>query len=183
MAGISFILFYSGLYITMLPHEAKQLIVLIVALGTLALPLAMVSFFKMSHFISNFYISDRRERVLPLIISAILYYIAYRVLHMLHTPYIVQKFILASTVAIFLTSIISMRWKISIHGVGIGGIMGMFGALSMVSTSMLPFFLISILLAGVVGYARIRLNAHTPAQVYAGILLGFGVILGMFLLV
>ena len=29
-----------------------------------------------------------------------------------------------------------------------------------------------MLMAGIVGYARLKLNAHTPAQVYSGFLLG-----------
>jgi membrane-associated phospholipid phosphatase len=31
----------------------------------------------------------------------------------------------------------------------------------------------SILIAGFVGFARLKLNAHSPSQVYTGFLLGF----------
>ncbi len=181
--GTLFILFWSGMYITMLPIEAKRIILLIVGLCTVGLPVALLLFYWMHHWVSSFYISKRRERILPLICTAIFYYIAYRTLHSMHTPFIIQKFVLASTVLVFLTSFISVFWKISLHGMGIGGVTGMVAALTTVSSMLLPVLLVFIVLSGVVGYARIRLNAHTPAQYYAGVLLGFGLMFGMFFII
>ncbi len=180
--GTLFILFWSGMYITMLPIEAKRIIILVVSLCTVGMPIILLVFYWMNHWISNFYISKRRERILPLVLTAIFYYIAYRVLHNMHTPYIIQKFVLASTVTVFFTSFISIFWKISLHGVGIGGVTGMLAALTTISSVLLPALLAFIVLSGVVGYARIRLNAHTPAQYYTGVLLGFGVMFGIFFL-
>ena len=174
--GTLFILFWSGMYITMLPIEVKRAILLIIGFCTVGLPIALFLFYLMR----RWYIAKRRERMLPLICTAIFYYIAYRTLHSIHTPFVIQKFVLASTVAVFLTSIISVFWKISLHGVGIGGVTGMVAALTTVSPMLLPILLGFIILSGVVGYARIRLNAHSPAQYYAGVLLGFGLMFGMF---
>ncbi|MDR1171492.1 MAG: hypothetical protein LBL24_03455 [Bacteroidales bacterium] len=181
--GTLFILFWSGMYITLLPIEAKRIILLIVGLCMVGLPVALLLFYWMYHWVSNFYISKRRERILPLICTAIFYYIAYRTLHNMHTPFIIQKFVLASTVAVFLTSFISIFWKISLHGVGISGVTGMVAALTTMSPMLLPVLLMFIILTGVVGYARIRLNAHTSAQYYAGVLLGFGLMFGMFFII
>lgn len=182
VAGTMFILFCSGLYITMLPVKAKEIILLIVGIGTLGLPVALLFFYWMHRWITNFYVSERRERILPLVLTAVFYYIAYRVLHSLHTPFLIQKFVLASTIAVGLASLISMWWKISLHGVGIGGFTGMLAALATFSTALLPAMLVAVIISGVVGYARIRLNAHTPAQYYAGVLLGCGVMFGIFFL-
>jgi hypothetical protein len=178
--GTLFILFFSGMYITMLPMQAKQVILTVVGLCTLALPVALLLFYWMHHWISDIYISDRKERIAPLIVIALFYSIAYWVLHSMHTPYMIQKFVLASAIAVFLTSIISLQWKISIHGVGIGGITGMLASLTLLSPSLLPMLLGSIIVVGIVGYARIKLNAHTPAQYYAGTLLGLVITLGTF---
>ncbi|MDR1155562.1 MAG: hypothetical protein LBL04_12725 [Bacteroidales bacterium] len=183
MLGILFILFWSGMYITLLPIEAKRIILLIVGLCMIGLPVALLLFYRMYHWINSFYMSRRRERILPLICIAIFYYIAYRTLHNMHTPFIIQKFILASTVAVFLASFISIFWKISLHGVGIGGVTGMVAALTTVSPMLLPVLSAFIILSGLVGYARIRLNAHTPAQYYTGVLLGFGLMFEMFFII
>ena len=182
IAGTLLILFYSGLYITMLPARAKEIILLIVGVCTLLLPVLLLLFYRIHQRVSDLRVSERRERIMPLISTAVFYFMAYRVLHDLHTPYIIQKFVLASAVAVFLTSIISLSWKISLHGVGIGGITGMSAALSVVSAALLPCMLVAIILSGIIGYARIKLNAHTPAQYYAGVLLGFSVMFGMFFL-
>ena len=174
--GTLFILFWSGLYITMLPIDVKRAILLIMGFCTVGLPVALFLFYLMR----RWYISKRRERMLPLICTAIFYFIAYRTLHSIHTPFVIQKFVLASTIAVFLTSIISAFWKISLHGVGIGGVTGVIAAMTTVSPVILPILLLSIILSGVVGYARISLNAHSPSQYYAGVLLGFGLMFGVF---
>ena len=174
--GTLFILFWSGLYITMLPIEAKRIILIIMTICTVGFPIALFVFYLMR----RWYISKRRERMLPLICTAIFYYIAYRMLHNIHTPHIIQKFILASAVLVFLASIISVFWKISLHGMGIGGITGMIASLTVVSLALLPVLLVFIILSGVVGYARIRLNAHNPLQYFVGVFLGFGLMFGLF---
>ena len=181
VVGTLFLLFFSGLYITMIPIHAKSIILLIVGLCTLGLPVMLLLFYWTHRWI-DIQASDRRKRIVPLILTAIFYYTAYKVLHSLHTPYIVQKFVLASTVCVFVTSLISLRWKISIHGVGIGGVTGMVAALAILTPVLIPVLFCSIMLTGMVGYARIRLNAHTPAQFYAGALLGCAIVFGMFFL-
>jgi len=40
---------------------------------------------------------------------------------------------------------------------------------------------LSLLISGMTGFARLKLKEHTPAQVYAGFLVGFFTILGLFL--
>ena len=57
--------------------------------------------------------------------------------------------------------------------IGIGGIVGAILGLSfrlMIDLSLIISLL--ILCAGAVGYARLSLEAHNPAQVYAGFFLG-----------
>jgi membrane-associated phospholipid phosphatase len=39
-----------------------------------------------------------------------------------------------------------------------------------------------LVVSGIVGYARLRLNAHSPAQVYAGFLLGAVLVTLLFVL-
>ena len=79
-------------------------------------------------------------------------------------------------VSILLVAIISVRWQISAHTAGIGGLVGAsleliikYGDLQLLYPT-LGFVILSGYLAG----ARLHLNAHSPAQIYAGF--GLGVI-------
>ena len=73
--------------------------------------------------------------------------------------------------------LINFRWKISAHTVSMGGVIGaFFGLQSVLQIDMLLQISASILIAGLVGFARLKAGKHSPAQVYAGYLLGFAVL-------
>jgi hypothetical protein len=81
---------------------------------------------------------------------------------------------LGAAAAIAISVIINMKWKISIHMVGIGGLVGTFFGLSaflLVDLRMTIIFF--ILIAGLLGAARLKLGAHKPSQIYVGFLAGF----------
>jgi membrane-associated phospholipid phosphatase len=76
---------------------------------------------------------------------------------------------------------INIFWKISSHTASVGALAGMMVGLSYFLGAF--YFLsiaLSLLMAGLTGFARLKLNAHTPAQVYAGFLLGFITIMALF---
>ena len=86
--------------------------------------------------------------------------------------------------ALALTTVITLRWKISAHMVGIGGTAGTVLAIASIhAIPLLPMLAGIILLAGLLGSARLLTSDHTQGQVLAGALLGalctyFPVVLG-----
>ena len=63
---------------------------------------------------------------------------------------------------------------------GIGGIVGLVAYMCTYSLfNLMPLLVFSVLFSGLVGVARIRLKAHTPAQVYGGFAFGFAVVFFM----
>ncbi|MET4107332.1 hypothetical protein [Hymenobacter sp. UYP22] len=81
-------------------------------------------------------------------------------------------------VAVLLTFLITLRWKISAHGVGMGGAAGLLLALQLhFGRPGMGWVLAAAVLAAAVGWARLELRAHTPAQVWAGLALGLSVAL------
>ena len=89
----------------------------------------------------------------------------------LHSIY--NNFILGCAVILILVVIISIRWKISTHMAGIGGVFGMVLGISITLTLDLQFMLMVIAaLAGIIGHARLKLNAHDPAEIYTGFIAG-----------
>lgn len=85
------------------------------------------------------------------------------------------------TLTVLLTLLVSLRWKISAHGAGVGGTVGLFALLYLSEpqpTPVLWWLLGSLVLAGAVLKARLTLQAHTPAQAWVGFALGAGLVLG-----
>ena len=72
-------------------------------------------------------------------------------------------------------TLISLRWKISAHLTGMGGLCAFIAVLSTTygaSPSVMWVLIASVLISGIVGVARLGLGSHTPAQAGAGFLLG-----------
>ena len=64
-----------------------------------------------------------------------------------------------------------LKWKISMHGAGMGAIIGFVFALMYYNLTLgepLWLLIVAVLVAGLVGSARIILNKHTIWQVVAG---------------
>ena len=75
---------------------------------------------------------------------------------------------------ILINLMIINKWKISSHMIGIGGITGLIFALSFRLQVLPIIYMISVfLISGLVGYSRLKLNAHNPAQLYSGYLMSF----------
>ena len=81
------------------------------------------------------------------------------------------------TIIIILVAIISFKWQISAHSAGIGGVLGALFLLKIRYDEPSLFFpiMMTLLIAGLVLTARLKLNAHTMAQVAAGFFLGLTV--------
>jgi hypothetical protein len=73
-----------------------------------------------------------------------------------------------------LVGLISIYWQISAHSVGIGGVVGIVAGIitKFGETDLVLVLAALIMLTGMVASARLRLNAHTPAQIGAGLMLG-----------
>jgi hypothetical protein len=126
---------------------------------------------------------DRRHRPLPFLLTSICFAAATFLFQRERDAFdpLLMHMMAGMTVAVLLTFIISLRWKISAHSVGVGGAMGFLSVLQMsaLSGESGVWWLVSmILLTGAVMSARLALNAHTSAQVWAGLTLGVSVVLG-----
>jgi hypothetical protein len=65
--------------------------------------------------------------------------------------------------------------------VGLGGLLGALISVSyLIQFDMTLFYIPVILIAGMVGAARLSLNEHRPSQIYAGFLLGLFVQTALF---
>lgn len=173
----------SGTYAAEIDQNLIQFIYLSVFILTFMLPLGLIPLFYYSGLVKNIQFTERRERLTPLYITLVLYLSAYYVMRKIPMSQIYQSFLFAASLSILLILIICYFWKISAHMVGWGGLTGLILSLSFKYNIDLFMLLIAgILCSGCIGYARLRLDAHSPSQVYCGFLLGCFLVLATFLI-
>jgi membrane-associated phospholipid phosphatase len=150
-------------------------IYIIAGLLTVAMPLlSLVVLYKWG-VISDINLSKRKERILPTYIALIYYGSFYYLMRQIQgIDVVILSAIFSCVVAITMTNIITSWWKISIHGAGISLVTGIFVAAAQAKfINHTPTIIILFLLVGIVGWSRLYLHKHSPAQVYAGSILGF----------
>lgn len=173
LLGMVLILF-TGSYLSLLTFEIKKAILLITAIFTVLLPLSILPFLKYYKLITNYTIPQRQERLIPMLMSIAFYVFGYFLFKKIGIPNFLQQFILAAIVSLGLSLIIHIKWKISTHMIGIGGLLGLISALSFIFyVNIHSLLILAIFITGLVGSARLYLKAHTQSQVYAGFMLGY----------
>ncbi|HPI39001.1 MAG TPA: hypothetical protein PK397_13755 [Ignavibacteriaceae bacterium] len=107
----------------------------------------------------------KEERTIPYVIGLFLYVTGFLLLYNSVTL-ISLSFWFSYISNMMIILLINKYWKISAHALGIAGPFA--AAFYVFGISALPYFLIVLL----VGWSRIKLNCHTPAQVLAGTIFG-----------
>ena len=145
----------------------------IVICCTILFPLVTLFFLIKSGKVSSLEMSNHKERSLPLFRTVVWMLLGlYMLNNILFYAPIIKAEIIGAILIMLIAAGISKFWKISLHLLGIGGVVGVFIALQIINGGVLYLLLIFILLSGILGVARIDQKAHNHAQVYAGFLLG-----------
>jgi hypothetical protein len=179
------ILFLLLLFIAPIPLGAESLELLMklavvgfVFIYTFVLPAYFVYLMKRWGLISSLKLENLKDRRLPYFVTSIIYTALGYFLYSKNSMLFPCGYILWSIAAVILClGIISLWWQISAHAAGVGGMIGaLAGILGQLGEQNLFFpLLFMVILSGYVISARLALNAHTPAQVGAGFLLGLGI--------
>jgi len=175
LAGILLIL-ASGGYLHSLPWAAVKIILIIVFVTSFAFPMSIVPFLYYRKITGNSSSPDDYQKLWPLLVTLIFYFLGYYILNRIGAPQITGKFMLGCVILAFILLFISTRWNISMHMAGIGCLAGTIINIPGSSGFNLQIFLIStILAAGLLGFSRLFLNLNKPAEVYTGFAAGFAV--------
>jgi len=171
------VIFSTQSHVTFIPYEFRRLVVIIVLVSTCILPLSVMPIFLQTGVIKSIYMKSNKERILPLLVTGFFFILGYFFLKKFQLPAFIPLFFLGSLCAVLFSLIISFFWKVSIHMVGIGGVLGALVSMSIkygVDTTM--WILIAIGVAGILGSSRLALKEHNGLQVYSGFFLGLGII-------
>lgn len=163
-ATVAFLLLLSD---SLLPLSKYLVIVGITFSATVILPALQVIIMKRRGQTGSLDIPEREVRINPFIKSAVIYGVALIVLWIIRAPQSVTILMWAYTFNTAVAVIITKYWKISIHGMALGGPIAALG----IAVSPLYFWCLLLILP--ITYSRVKLNAHTIPQVLAGFTLGF----------
>ena len=140
---------------------------------TFLLPILGIIILRKLKFVSSYYMEHKEERRFPLLIAIVCYYFLLQIFERIYPDIILVKLLLGATLILFLAAIISRFWKISLHMLGIGGVLGAFFAIQTLFGGNIFLIITLLFCAGLVGFARVNEDAHTLKQVYLGFLVGF----------
>jgi len=164
-----------------LPFEVKKLLFLIVLINNVILPLSLLPFLKYRNIISSWTVENRRERIIPLLITTLLYASTSFIVMKFPIPVFLKSFIFAAFFVSLAITVINFWWKISIHSAGAGALSALVLILSLKMYSSLVWYLIMVIIAGgLILSSRLKLNSHSPQEVWLGFLTG-SMCLGFFM--
>lgn len=162
---------------------SSGVVIAVVFINTFMFPAISILLMKKLDFIESLEMPDHKQRIIPLVATIIFYVWAYLATRKINFPYMMGVFMMGTLVALFTSFVINVFYKISLHMVGVSGVLTAVMLLVFISPSdMSYYFLGVIILTGAIATARLYLNVHTVKEVYIGFLVGiFGQIFGLFL--
>lgn len=169
--GSVFYLFAIPRYIS---DKYKLLVLSIIFIGTYLIPILLLMLLKQSKIIQSFHLSSIEERKFPMLFLSFLGILIGRMLFKIAIVNDLAIFIIAGSFALLLVyGFLWLRVKVSIHTLGIGGLIGFVISLSIFYRQNF-IWLIALLfvLFGIIANARIRLKAHSFVEVIIGLIIG-----------
>lgn len=146
---------------------------LYVFFGTYVMPLVFMFLLKMLKLISSMQLANPRERVFPYATGLLFYFLTAHSVSKLPIPPEIPSYLYGGVLIIAICFLFLKRIKISMHMCGMGGLLGMLFFTSFTfSTQLLTIISSVLILAGLVGTARLVLRAHTPSEIYLGLFVG-----------
>lgn len=168
------VLFLSGSIYSYYPWSVKAYLVGVVLLFSWVVP--GISILILRHFglLDNLRITERRERIIPLLVGAISYLICALVFARIPSTLLIHKMMIGATGCCLFALITTLHWKVSLHLTCLGGATAAIAILGIASVGEMTLPLIlAILSSGLLASARLYLGHHTGLQILVGYGCGF----------
>lgn len=166
------IILFTLSYLALLPINYRLQVVAIVYLFTILMPTLFIHFYRRYQGWNLVELGKRERRMVPYIISILCYFACAWLLSWLNVFHIVISILMTALIVQVVCAIINAWWKISTHTAAIGGVAGaLFAFAEFFGFNPLWWFCLVLIVAGILGSARIILRQHTLEQV----VVGFGV--------
>lgn len=152
----------------------KKKLFLLVTINAFVFPLITVLLLKGLKFIDSIYLKTQRDRIIPYIASSTFFFWTQYVLReQNYVPRILVAFMFGIFIATSAALIANIYYKISMHAIGMGGLLGLFLVIMLQNTMLMTWPLsLAFLLTGMVSTSRMIVSDHRPKEIYTGLFLG-----------
>lgn len=166
------------------PDVLYQRILLLVVTGTYLLPLITTIILLKLGYLSSLKLKRPEDRKMPFLLSAVYFYFSAQLLKSLDAVPLLYIYLMGATVSVFSLLVMLKQMRVSAHTAGISGFVTLLVLLqsstNIISTHQVAM---SFLVLGLVGWARLKLNAHSLKEVLLGYLFGAAPVILLYLIV
>jgi hypothetical protein len=160
-------------YFYLIFYNYSNNLYLIILAFTMALPLISAILFVNSGRVESLEMRKKEERRGPLFMSALIMGIGFPIFYSIaKLSFHLSSIYISSIILLSFAFLITIRWKISLHMLGVGGATGTFIALNYIFGGIYYFVILFLFLSGLLAFARLDQKAHNESQVYVGFVLG-----------
>lgn len=169
-----FLAFIHPNYFNGFNEAGKKRMLLIVLINAVFFPAIVVLLLKALGFSKSVFLRTQQDRIVPYMSSMIFFFWTYYVFREQEDiPRILVSFMFGVFISSAAGLIANIYYKISMHAIGMGGVIGLFLVIMQQSTMFMTAPLcIALLLAGLVCTSRLIVSNHTSKEIYAGLLAG-----------
>lgn len=160
-----------------MPDTVKYFYIIFIFVSTSIVPLVLVLLMRLTGKVRSIMLDEASERHLPYLFTLAFYvFDFYNFYRSPGTHPMVLRYLLACTAIMLLVIAVNYYSKISIHLTTLGACAGLVFAAGLTGlTEVRPWLSLLVMLSGFTAAARLSLDAHKPAQLYSGFLMGLAV--------
>jgi hypothetical protein len=172
------LLFFAVPQASSIPESFKVRLFYLIGASTLLIPMVLMLGLRWSGLVKSLHFEEKSDRRIPFILVTLFYLLTtYFLKEKTELDPILWQGMGVITFSVALLTGVTFFWKMSAHTTGIGGVLGVLAVFGMYFPSLdLAYLLVAtLLLGGLIASARLYLDAHRPAEVYVGLLVGFAI--------
>ncbi len=170
---LAFLVLFFCTYLRMMPLTYKLLVLGVVYCFTIFLPTFTIFLFRKMNGYSLRDMLDRRKRYIPFLLTITSYAFGLAMMYRMRLPWYLINMLWAALVIMVICVVLNLKWKLSEHMAGAGAVIGGITVFSsLFNYNPVWWLCIFILIAGMLGSARIILRHHTLGEVLGGFVVG-----------
>ena len=170
---LAFLILFLFSYLRIMPIQYKLIVLGVVYCFTILMPTLTIFLFRKINGFSPEVLGERKRRFMPFLLTITSYVFCLVMMHRLNIPWYMTGSILAALIMMVICIVVNLKWKLSEHMAGVGAIVGGLVSFSaLFGYNPVWWLCLFILIAGVLGTARIILQHHTLGEVLVGFAVG-----------